>query len=739
MIRRAASAARKGTKMLRTMRCAIGFALFLAWPVFSAERDQRTEIPPAAGRTVSFSKDVYPLLAARCGNCHTNGKRSGGFRMDSRELLLAGGDSGPVLQPGQSGESRLIQLVAALDADDRMPPEGPILSNEHVGVLRAWIDQGLKWDADAVAPKPPEELTAAEAEAAGLCPVSKAPSKLVYHTTLGGRKFHFCCPECKQSFVADPARYGVADAERLTSQPATPAPMAAARLDASALARLIDDHIQGRLGDKGVSASPSADDAEFLRRLYLDLHGVIPPADKVVAFLDSSAPDKRARVIEELLADPQYGRHLADVWDHLLVPRNTPGCEPAVAPLTTYLEQKFNDNVPWDELVRDLITATGAQRDTGAVTYFLANHTTPAAVDATSRIFLSVRLECAQCHDHPYTRWEQQDYWAFAGFFDGVKRSDIDRKTGILVIKPESSNVTESTTLLQISLPAAPGKEQQKGRRDRIAARFLGAAPLAPASDQPVLARPLAARWMTAPENPYFARAAVNRMWWHFFGRGLVEPVDDMFKPEATATHPELLEALAAQFVAGGYDLKQLARAITSSQTYQRTSKPAHGNHTDQQLYSRMTIKVLTPEQLWDSLVGLFGREPEMPARNPGRILLIQRNGVPTTPRGEFVSFFLGDSSAAPTQYTQGIPHALRLLNGLQFNNLDEVVARFAPPDDDPAKAVEALYLAALARRPTAAEAAFMTDYVKLRDDRQIAYADILWALLKSSEFVMNH
>jgi YHS domain-containing protein/mono/diheme cytochrome c family protein len=728
--------------MLRTTKLlGIGLGLVAAMVAVAAaaERDQRTEVPAAADRAVSFSKDVGPLLAARCGNCHTNGKRSGGFRMDSRELFLAGGNSGPVVRQGQSGESRLIQLVAAFDPEDRMPPEGPILSNEHVGILRAWIDQGLEWETDAVATKPPGELTAAEAEAAGLCPVSKVPSKLVYHTTLGGRKFHFCCPECKQAFVADPARYGVAGAAAAGGDPAQPAPVAAVPLKAPALARLIDEHVQRRLDEKGISASPPADDAEFLRRLYLDLHGRIPPAAKVAAFLDNPDPGKRESLIEELLADPQYGRHMADVWDHLLVPRNTPGCEPAVAPLTAYLEQRFNDNVPWDELVRELITATGVQRENGAVTYFLANHTTTAAVDASSRIFLSVRLECAQCHDHPYTRWEQQDYWAFAGFFDGVNRSDIDRKTGILVIKPESSSVTEKATLLQISLPAAPGREQKKGRRAQIPARFPGAAPLAPVGDQPLLARPLAASWMTAPENPYFARAAVNRMWWHFFGRGLVDPVDDMFKPEANATHPELLEALAAQFAAGGFDLKHLARAIAGSQAYQRTSKPASGNQGDRQLYSRMTIKVLTPEQMWDSLVGLFGREPEMPPRNPGRILLILRNGVPTTPRGEFVSFFLGDSSSAPTEYAQGIPHALRLLNGLQFNNVDDVVGRITPPENDPARAVEALYLAALSRRPTAAEATFMTDYVKLQDDRQTAYADILWALLKSSEFVMNH
>jgi hypothetical protein len=395
--------------------------------------------------------------------------------------------------------------------------------------------------------------------------------------------------------------------------------------------------------------------------------------------------------------------------------------------------------VAWDELVRDLLTATGAQKDTGAVTYFLANHTTPAVVDSVTRVLLALPMECAQCHDHPYTRWEQRDYWGFAAFFTGVNRSDIDRKTGILVIKPGTSNVTERAALLQTGPPPVISREKPKDKPPLFPARFLGAEPLAADRNLSVPSRALVAKWVTARENPYFAKALVNRTWWLLFGRGLVNPVDDMFKPEATATHPELLEALTAQFVASGYDLKHLVRSIMNTRAYQRTSWPLKDNKSDDQLYSKMPIKVLTPEQLWDSLVDLFGKEPQMPSSRPGRAILVLQNGVPTTPRGEFVAYFLGDRSAAPTDFTQGIPHALRLLNGLQFNNIEAVVGRIVRPGADPTQAVEALYLAVLARRPTPAEAKFMTDYVRRHDKREEAYADILWALLKSSEFVMNH
>jgi hypothetical protein len=301
--------------------------------------------------------------------------------------------------------------------------------------------------------------------------------------------------------------------------------------------------------------------------------------------------------------------------------------------------------------------------------------------------------------------------------------------------------VTETASALQAG-PAPPPPvrgAKTKEKPERFPARLPDSEPFQPPPNGPDLARPHLAKWLTATNNPYFARAMVNRTWRHFFGRGLVEPVDDMFSPEAMATHPELLEELAAHFVANGFDLKYLARAITGSQAYQRSSKPTDENRSDDRLYSHMPIKVLTPEQTWDSLVQLFGGEPEMPPSRPGRAILVLQNGVPTTPRGEFVRYFLGDTGAPPTDYTQGIPHALRLLNGLQFNDVETALARIVRPTYNPARAVEILYLAALSRRPTAAEAKYMIDYVKTHHDRQTAYADILWALLKSSEFVMNH
>lgn len=731
-----------------TVRMIVGRVFLLrelfAWSLFAsitavssaAERDQRTEIPAAAKHTVSFAKEVRPLLAARCGTCHMNGKKNGGFRMDSRTLFLDGGDSGPAVVLGKSGESLLIRLVAALNPDERMPPQGPVLSNEHVGILRAWIDQGLKWEETIATAKKSEELTAAGAEAAGLCPVQKVPSKLVYHATIGEQTYHFCCLQCKKAFVANPAQYSAEVSPVTTDKHAAlPLAVAPAKLTAQALAQVIDRHIDQHLVEKKIPRSPLSDDAEFLRRVYLDLHGVIPPTEKVVAFLDSRDVHKRETIIDALLADAQYGRHMADVWDHLLVARDTPGCEPAVVPLTGYLERKFNANVGWDALIREILTSSGTQQENGAVTYFLANRTTPMVMDSISRVFPALPLECAQCHDHPYTRWEQHDYWGMAAFFNGLGRGAVD-KYG--VIHPESTRgLTEPLSRLQASLPVPAGKRLEKD--DRFQARFLGEAPIALKRDEEVLSRPLAAKWLTAPENPYFARAMVNRTWWHFFGRGLVNPVDDMFKPGVTATHPELLEELSRQFVASGFDVKHLVRAMVSSQAYQRSSKPLKENEVDKEFYSHRALRVQTPEQLWDSLVQMFGSEPQMPPAKKTIIHQVLRDGMPTTPRGEFIKYFLGESNAAPTEYTQGIPHILRLLNGVQFNNVDDALKRIVPDHTEPDRAVESLYLAILSRRPAPEETAYLIEYVQRHGNRQTALADILWALLKSSEFVMNH
>jgi hypothetical protein len=498
--------------------------------------------------------------------------------------------------------------------------------------------------------------------------------------------------------------------EPAAADPPRAASAKVSKLDPAALARRIDEHIEARLKVEKIPSSPRADDAELLRRVYLDIHGVIPTLGQVRAFLDDGAPDKHARLVDELLKSPRYGAHFADIWQWHLYPSSA---NQRIKPelLVRWLEQGFQTKT-WDRLVHELVTATGSQEDNGAVTYMLKGRFTLSVTemtDLTSRCFLGVQLNCAQCHNHPFASWKQSDYWGLASFFTQIQR-----------LKP----VVAFTTITETNVDVRKLPEFEQLR----APKFLGGEVLRPAPEQSL--RKALADWMVSADNPFFARAMANRMWAHFFGRGLVHPLDDMHEGHPPS-HPELLHELTEQFKAHGFDLKYLCRAICRSETYRRTSKPIEGNAKDDKLFSRMLIKVLTPEQLFDSLVVATGNAGN---RTPG--------GKPiANPRAEFVSFFR--SEGEPTSYLRGIPQALRMLNSGQFLNPRSeafVIKQVVDPAMEPAQAVERLYLRTLARLPSAAESKLMRKHLDLPGvERQRAYAEILWALLNSSEFSLNH
>ncbi|HKI30628.1 MAG TPA: DUF1549 and DUF1553 domain-containing protein [Gemmataceae bacterium] len=501
----------------------------------------------------------------------------------------------------------------------------------------------------------------------------------------------------------------------------TGAAPAADKPDAAKLAHCIDRDIEQKLAAEKVAASPRADDAEFLRRAALDVTGVIPPAERVTAFLDSKDPARREKLIDELLASPQYGRHMADVWQHLMLPRDSDNRRLQPGPFVTWLEESFNANKPWDRTVREVLTATGSQDESPAVTYFLANPTVDKQTDSVARLFLGTQLQCAQCHNHPFTKWKQDDYWAMAAFFLKVRPDRLNPGA-----KPGNS----------------PGvSEDGKGRPPRLpeAARTVPAKFFQgeqPRLDRNAPYRPVLADWIASPKNKFFARAMVNRTWGQFFGRGFVNPVDDL-REDNVSSHPELLQDLADAFAASGFDLKFLVKAICLSETYNRTSRPASANEKDVMLFSHVAVKPLTPEQLYDSLNVVLGSPRGGEARG-GKGQGGRRLGG--GPREQFIAFFAADEGALATEYHAGIPQALRLMNAPQMNNTNAVAAAFARGDRSPAQVIEQLYVSALSRRPTAEETKRLTAYVEKHDGaaRQ-AYGDVVWAVLNSSEFALNH
>jgi len=505
--------------------------------------------------------------------------------------------------------------------------------------------------------------------------------------------------------------------------PAPLPPPSAVHMDSVTLSREIDKFVADKLKAEGVTPSPLASDAEFLRRVYLDITGHIPTAEKAAAFLDDRDPNKRAKLVDELLASEDYGKHLADIWETLLLPKNSDNRRLDKEPMGKWLEERFNRNQPWSGMVHDLLTATGDTEKNGAVTFFVANGSVDKMTDEVTKLFLGVQLQCAQCHNHPFTEWKQTEYWGMAAFFMKVEstRPQAAAKQGVPPAVQESDKPKRGRNALPESAKI-------------VAPKFLaGEQPKVPASGA---IRPVLADWLTTAQNPYFARAMANRMWSQYFGRGLVNPVDDMHQ-DNPASHPELLQELANQFAKHDFDLKYLVRAICNSQAYQRSSKPTTGNgDAPPSLYAHTAVKVLSPEQLFDSLGNVLGKPDGRPGE--ARKAAGGKAGPNVNARTVFVAFFGVDETASATEYQSGIPQALNLMNSPRINNAiqNNALVRGGKPAHE---VIEKLYLTTLSRRPTAQELEKMTAFVKKADTPAKGYGDILWALLNCSEFTLNH
>lgn len=488
--------------------------------------------------------------------------------------------------------------------------------------------------------------------------------------------------------------------------------------DAAALTALIDRHIDTRLESERVRPAGPADDAEFLRRVYLDLHGVIPSAEQAARFLADSEPTRRVRLTDALLASPRYGEHLADVWQGYLI---SPLAEEERAKSTRFrqwLADRFNLQT-WDRIATELLTASGKVDENPAVFYLVEGRFPRSVADLTdlsSRYFLGIRLNCAQCHDHPFVKWTRQDYWGMAAFFSQIQTPGRPKLVHQVGMK-------DNPAMTLASLQAA-------GTLDGFLSRpptFLGGEALQPSNA--ATHRGALAGWMTSPNNPYFARAMVNRLWRHFFGRGIVQPVDDMHAANPPS-HPELLDLLSRRFVESGFDLKFLCRAIVRSRAYQRTSRPGDAPERQAVLFGRMSVKVLSAGQLYDSLVTMLGP----PARATGV-------SVGPDTRSEFTQFFAEDSALDPTAYQRGIPHLLRLMNSRQFagRNIAALVTRSASSGRSPDDVAGDLFLTILSRRPTAEEQRLFRDHLGRADSAQAACRELAWALMMTSEFSLNH
>jgi hypothetical protein len=541
---------------------------------------------------------------------------------------------------------------------------------------------------------------------------------------------------------------------KITPPTTAPTKIVAGQHQPSAVATEIDRLIDERLAAENVPASPLADDAEFIRRAYLDITGRVPNAAAVNAFLTTTDPTKRARLIDDLLAMPQFGSSFAGIWRRVLVPPDAnQNKAPNYAAFEAWMAQRFNQNAPWDQTVRALLMAEGPVTESPQAIFYIANADAKSFPQAdiltrtTSQAFMGVQLQCAQCHDHPFnTQWKQSDFWGMAAFFGRVQNTAAGGNgaagaaTIVEKLQQKAGRKGKPTARVNANGSIVIPEESFHNVGTVIPAKF-------PAGVQPSLGdvpqlRPAFAAWLTAPDNKYFGPCIANRFWEHFMGRGIVNPVDD-FNPDNKPSHPELLAMLAQEFVQSGFDIKHLVRCICNSRAYQRSSVPVEGNKGGENtLFARMEIKVLSPEALADSLEVALESRAVMPA---GGVAMIRpaakKGGYPAnTPRDHFVNFFnTKEEGAEAGDYSYGIPQALMLMNQVQFNNGAAVVDRLVKTAPLRERVIEQLYLATLSRKPAPEEMKQSLAYVNKQKTPREGYNGLLWTLVNRSEFVLNH
>lgn len=489
--------------------------------------------------------------------------------------------------------------------------------------------------------------------------------------------------------------------------------------DESALVAHVDELLAQAWQSDGIEPARPATDAEFLRRASLDLTGVIPNVAEVRLFLNDPDPGKREKLVSQLLASPRHATHLARIWREILLPSsiNEQFRLGGAEVFERWLEAQIAENVAFDRIVRQLLETTGDVNAFGPGLFYAALEFKPEELAAsTSRTFLGVQIQCAQCHDHPFQHWSQEDFWGLAAYFAQIRRPSGPGEFLGQIVDTGAGEVTlpDSDTAVPPRLldGTVPDPSVTAGTR-----------------------RAQLSRWLTSRENPYFAREAVNRVWGQLFGRGFVNPVDD-FGDHNPPAHAEVLNLLAVDFAEHGFDMNRLSRIIAATRAYQLSSDATYDAELRREQFAVMPVKSLTAEQIYDCLLrATCRREPE------------NVSSQSVAEMREFVARFEAPTQAA-TEFQGGIPQALAMLNGgllsdaTHWEKSDLLAALSDSPFLSDEDRVEILCLATLSRMPTDDERAQLVEYVSAGDsdlDAPRRLADVLWALLNTSEFILNH
>ncbi len=510
------------------------------------------------------------------------------------------------------------------------------------------------------------------------------------------------------------------------------------------LVEFIDQQLRQAWSDNEIQPSEVATDEEWVRRIYLDLCGRIPTLEEARAFLKDESPRKRFVLIETLLAHEDYVRNFTTIWTNNSIGRGTPRRVSRMG-MEKFYREAFAKDRPWNEIVVDLVTASGHYEENGAVNYTLAQMQMPddgvQLTAMTTRLFLGLQVQCTQCHNHPFNKWQQDQFWEYNSFFRQVKKNELqklDPNSGRMV--DDYSEVVwqdfsgpvyyeKRSGVMQVAFPRFEGHEVDPGADTDRRAEF--------------------GKLLTESvdgQAPHIAQAMVNRMWSHFFGYGFTRPVDDM-GPHNPASHPELLDRISREFVASGYNIKQLIRTICATEAYGLGSQFNDKNKTDDPaagempLFSHLYLKSMQAEQMYDSLIVASN------AHQSGRGGWSAQEEQRQKWMQQFVVAFENDENDESTTFNGTIPQALMMMNSELIDKACSVergsflFETMSKPGTEPQK-IQDLYLAALSRHPTRFEISKvqkMLNANSYRTNRLNGYQDLFWALLNSNEFVLVH
>lgn len=715
------------------------------------------------GGPVDFTRDVVPALTrAGCnaGACHGSFQGRGGFQLSLLGFdaafdfdVLAKASRGRRLNPGVPGQSLLL-----LKPTGAMPHGGGrriAADSEVASILKDWIADGMPGPRpddlsklrlsveppELVIPPLREGSVSQNGQASNGTQAAGVGFKVTATFADGTSRdvTPWASYDVRDKMIAEVTKMGVVTAHRpgktavqvrylgQVASIGVSAPYAASVEFEFPPQNFIDELAAAEWKRLGVAPSPLADDATFLRRVYLDLAGTLPTADETRSFLNDAAPNKRARVVDELLARPEYVDYWSLRWGDLLRAHRRYLGDKGLASFSGWIRQSVRENKPLDALARELLTAQGNLFTNGPVAFYFIDEKVEELAETTSQVFLGVRLQCTRCHHHPNEVWSQDDYYGLAAFFSRLQTKDSGQ-LGSRFGGPKSLR---------------PSATENANRKPAIASapRLFGEAVVA--ADATVDPRARLADWITRPENPYFARNFVNRYWSALLGRGLVEPVDDM-RATNPASLPALLDRLAADFAAHHFDAKHLLRTICNSRVYQLAAELNPQRDVDGQLFTHRIPRRLPAEVLLDAINQVAGTTESFAGQPPGTRAI-------ALPDPTIVSHFLATFGRPlrnnPCECARGTTPDLsqvlhlanstalhekiisptgRLSNGLKTGRTDDEM-------------MDELYLIALGRRPTETERQGVRDSLAEGASREEAWQDVLWALINCAEFVFNH